>query len=80
MNDAPEDRLGMTEEQWERFQKLTTGYGEQDKNGIDLSLLAANLRLTPTERFLKHQRALELALEIDRAAEAAGLRRHSGRA
>lgn len=25
-------------------------YGEQDENGIDLSLLRANLRLTPTQR------------------------------
>lgn len=32
-------------------------YGEQDENGIDLSLLRQNLRLTPTQRLIR----LELA-------------------
>jgi len=49
-------------------------YGEQDENGIDLSLLRRNLRLTPTERYRNHQRALRLALEIRRAGERAGIR------
>ena len=49
-------------------------YGEQDENGINLSLLRANLRLTPTERYRNHQRALRLALEIRRAGERAGIR------
>jgi len=40
----------MTPEQWEAFQKYTQGYGDQDENGVDLSLLRANLKLTPTER------------------------------
>jgi hypothetical protein len=52
--DEPADRLGMTDDQWEWFQKATHGYGEQDENGIDLSLLRANLRLTPTERLEQH--------------------------
>ncbi len=29
-------------------------YGEQDENGIDLSLIRENLRLTPLERVRKH--------------------------
>ena len=49
----PEDRLGMTEEQWARFQEYTHGYGDQDENGIDLSLLRENLKLTPTQRLEK---------------------------
>ncbi len=51
MNADDADHLGMTDEQWDTFQRLTHGYGEQDANGIDLSLLRANLLLTPTERF-----------------------------
>jgi hypothetical protein len=30
-------------------------HGEQDENGIDLSLIRANLRLTPTERIIAAQ-------------------------
>jgi predicted nucleotidyltransferase len=45
-----EDRLGMTEEQWERFQAYTHGFGEQDENGVDVSLLRENLKLTPEQR------------------------------
>lgn len=47
------DKLGMTDEQWAWFQKATHGYGDQDENGIDLSLLRENLKLTPTERLDK---------------------------
>ncbi|HVL38353.1 MAG TPA: hypothetical protein VM328_03080 [Fimbriimonadaceae bacterium] len=50
MSEQDEERLGMTPEQWEAFQKYTQGYGDQDENGVDLSLLRANLKLTPTER------------------------------
>jgi hypothetical protein len=46
----PEDRLGMSEEQGERFQAYTYGFGEQDENGVDISLLRENLRLTPSQR------------------------------
>jgi hypothetical protein len=35
--------------------------------GIDVALLLENLELTPTERLLRHQRSLELALELRRA-------------
>ncbi|HMO25559.1 MAG TPA: hypothetical protein PKB10_04755 [Tepidisphaeraceae bacterium] len=31
-------------------------YGEQDENGVDLSLIRANLRLTPLERLIKADR------------------------
>jgi predicted nucleotidyltransferase len=57
---APEDRLGMDEEQWARFQAYTHGFGEQDEYGIDVSLLRANLGLTPSQRIDKMLRGLVL--------------------
>ncbi len=62
-----EDHLGMTDEQWAQWQAYTHGYGEQDENGVDVSLLRENLKLTPTERLQKHQRALHLYWEVRRA-------------
>ncbi len=73
----PEDRLGMTDDQWAQWQAYTRGYGEQDANGIDLSCLRENLRLSPTERLQKHQRALRLVMEVRNAGIRAGLSRHS---
>ena len=70
----PEDHLGMTDEQWARFQEYTHGYGDQDENGVDLSLLRYNLKLTPTERIIKNQQALAFLEKVDRAAIRAGLR------
>lgn len=55
-----EDRLGMDEEQWARFQAYTHGFGEQDAYGIDVSLLRENLRLTPSQRIDKMLRGLAL--------------------
>ncbi len=69
--EEPIDKLGMTDEQWEWFQKATRGYGDQDENGIDLSLLRENLRLTPTERLEKHWAGLALFKEVRRAGQAA---------
>jgi type II secretory pathway component HofQ len=59
--------------------KLTPGditqpkFGSQDEYGNDLSLLRANLRLTPAERMIKHERALNLMLEVRRAGRQARL-------
>lgn len=39
-------------------------YGEQDENGVDLSLIRANLRLTPEERLIQGDRARRGALEL----------------
>jgi hypothetical protein len=50
MAEVEQDKLGMTEEQWQRFTECTRGYVEQDEDGIDLSLLRENLKLTPAER------------------------------
>ena len=75
MPEEPEDRLGMTEEQWETFKRITRGYGDQDENGVDLSLLREDLKLTPEERLKEHERALRRVMEVQRAATAAGIRR-----
>lgn len=40
-------------------------YGVQDANGIDLSLLRENLKLTPTERLIRLERAANEIYEID---------------
>jgi hypothetical protein len=39
-------------------------YGEQDENGIDLSLIRENLRLTPLERIRKGDAARRQALRL----------------
>jgi hypothetical protein len=51
----PEDRLGMTDDQWAQWQAYTHGYGDQDANGIDRSLIQRNLRQTPWQRLEKLQ-------------------------
>lgn len=61
--EEPANPLGLTAEQWAQWQAYTHGYGEQDANGIDVSLLRQNLLLTPTERLRKHQRALKFFME-----------------
>ena len=75
----PVDRLGMTDEQWAQWQAYTRGFGEQDENGVDVSLLRQNLRLTPTERLRKHQKALRMYMEVHNAGVAARLPEHSRR-
>jgi hypothetical protein len=48
--------------------------------GVDFSLVDERLRLTPTERLLWHERALELMLEFRRAgAEARTARADAAR-
>jgi hypothetical protein len=39
-------------------------YGEQDENGVDLSLIRALLRLSPTERVRRADRARRDALRL----------------
>jgi len=39
-------------------------YGEQDENGVDLSLIRENLKLTPTERVRRGDKARRDALTI----------------
>lgn len=39
-------------------------YGGQDANGVDLSLIRANLKLSPRERLLRGDRARRSALRL----------------
>jgi hypothetical protein len=39
-------------------------YGAQDANGVDLSLIRENLKLTPRERLLQGDRARQSALRL----------------
>jgi hypothetical protein len=50
-------------------------YGEQDEAGNDLDWLRYNLSLTPTERYRKHQRALQSVLKLREAFRLARHRR-----
>ena len=52
----------------ERAEKQVT-IQDAEAHGIDLSLLDDNLLLTPEERLRQHCRALQLALDLRRAAE-----------
>lgn len=57
-NNEPEDRLGMTDVQWAQWQAYSRGYGDQDVNGIDVSLIRQNFKLAPWERLKKMERGL----------------------
>jgi|tagenome__1003787_1003787.scaffolds.fasta_scaffold8843301_1 hypothetical protein len=39
-------------------------YGEQDENGVDLSLIRENLKLSPKDRLLRGDRARRSALRL----------------
>jgi len=39
-------------------------YGEQDENGVDLSLIRENLKLTPTERVRRADQMRRQALRL----------------
>lgn len=41
-------------------------YGEQDENGIDLSLIRSNLELTPLERIRRHDACLRDVLRLQK--------------
>ena len=43
----------MTAEEWIRANCGPHQYGEQDENGVDLSLIRENLKLTPEQRLRK---------------------------
>jgi hypothetical protein len=68
----PEDEARRLTREW---LQTHDPFAAQNEYGDDLSLLRENLKLTPTERFIKYERAARLALEIYRAGERAGLHR-----
>ena len=67
----------MTPEEARRFQDewlaARPKWGEQDENGVDVSLIEESLRLTMTQRFERYRRAAQLALEVSDAGKRAGL-------
>jgi hypothetical protein len=54
----------MTAEEYLKKMQDPLWYGEQDENGVDLSLIRANLDKTPTERLRQADRATTDALWI----------------
>jgi hypothetical protein len=42
---------------------------EAEQAGFDLSLVDESLRISPEQRALQHQRALELALELEKIGQ-----------
>jgi hypothetical protein len=53
--------------------RIINGFEEQDENGIDLSLLRENLKLTPEQRLDKLQAMVDFQWEVRRARIKAGL-------
>ena len=51
-------------EEWIKQNCGPTNYGEQDENGVDLSLIRENLKLTPTQRLRKAEQARRGALRL----------------
>ena len=54
----------MTNEEYLEKMRDPNWYGDQDENGVDLSILRRNLKLTPTERLRRGDRATQDALRI----------------
>ena len=67
MNETEQQRMGMTDAQWEIYQRVVTRYGDQSESGIDLSLLRENRKLTPTQRLAKLQAVHDFFVEADNA-------------
>ena len=53
----------MTSEEYLAKMRDPKWYGEQDENGVDLSLIRENLKLTPEERLLKADAGRRSAVE-----------------
>ncbi len=56
----------MAVEKYLRLSADPLGCGEQDENGVDLSLIRGNLELTPEERLLRRDHCRRRALELRR--------------
>ena len=75
--DQDEDAVpeGYTPEQWAQLLEWTRAhpYGDQDENGVDISRLRANLKLTPTERVERMRQSARIARSVRIAGIRAGL-------
>jgi hypothetical protein len=62
----PYDAFDLTEEQrrWLEKSRDPLYYGEQDENGVDLSLIREQLKLTPSQRLRELDRARRGALRL----------------
>lgn len=54
----------MTAEEYLKKMQDPHWYGEQDENGVDLSLIRSILQLTPTERIRRSDQARRDALRL----------------
>jgi hypothetical protein len=63
---TPETPPTLTDEQRAQMEEWLRAhpYGEQDENGIDLSAIRRNLRLTPGERLARLQQAVNSLREV----------------
>jgi hypothetical protein len=59
----------MTAEEYLEKMKDPRWYGEQDENGVDLSLIRAYLLLTPEQRLLQADQGRFSALELRKYGE-----------
>ena len=57
MNEKTDFRDKISPDEMTKYWQSINNYGEQDENGIDVSLIRANLKLTLTERIEKMRRA-----------------------
>ena len=67
MDKIEEEYAHLSEEHRAFLKRALSGKFDQGANGFDLTMFRANLRLTPTERIEKLQRALPLFREVRRA-------------
>ncbi|HEX5323244.1 MAG TPA: hypothetical protein VFW40_05615 [Capsulimonadaceae bacterium] len=73
MEEISADNRGNEQSAAQSAEPSTGQFPEQNEDGIDLSLIRENLKLTPAQRIQRHQRALKLMKEVRRAGAAAGL-------
>ena len=66
-----ESRCDLSDICWDPRPRMTP-YGEQDDNGVDVSLIRENLRLSPLERLRRGDRATTDALHLRRHARING--------
>ena len=64
----------MTAEEYWRKSQDPLWYGEQDENGVDLSIIRENPRLTPTQRVGRAAKAAEGLLRLKSWAPGYGSR------
>ena len=61
----------MNQRDWDELRRLSNSFAMYDENGVDLSLIDENLRLTPTQRIIKHDRALAMVRALQEAGRKA---------